>query len=229
MADETNLSSKLPVTDRTREIGGRKLCWWCLGSGFPLCTFLLGFADSFCYVFISSPSYEASPLCLILCNLFPRFCWYVEVCKGGFEGVLVSLLLITMGAFSNFGVCEILVLRNPLLKSERCLWRLSSSHLHLLNCVPVHLNDCRDRWRMLASCCLVSAWRRLISLAPSFLVVVVQAECAGWVCWQQACDLSNSLHQKVGGGGGVYTLKGKNMLPLEADPVFLKVTQFQKS
>ena len=26
-------------------------------------------------------------------------CWYVEVFKGGFEGVLVSLLLTTMGAF----------------------------------------------------------------------------------------------------------------------------------
>ena len=28
-------------------------------------------------------------------------CWYVEVFKGGFESVLVSLLLTTMGAFSN--------------------------------------------------------------------------------------------------------------------------------
>ena len=71
-----------------------------LSSGFPLCTFLLGFADSFCFVFTSSPLYEASPLCTILCNLFPRLCWYVEVLKGGFEGVLVSLLLTTMGAFS---------------------------------------------------------------------------------------------------------------------------------
>ena len=101
MADETNPSIKLPVADRTREVWGRKLCWWCLSSGFPLCTFLLGFADSFCFVFTSSPSYEASPFCSILCNLFPRLCWYVEVFKGGFEGVLVSLLLTTMGAFSN--------------------------------------------------------------------------------------------------------------------------------
>ena len=37
MADETNLSSKLPVADRTREVWWRKLCWWCLSSGFPLC------------------------------------------------------------------------------------------------------------------------------------------------------------------------------------------------
>ena len=51
-------------------------------------------------VFTSSPFYEASPLCTILCNLFPWLSWYVEVFKGGFEGVLVSLLLTTMGAFS---------------------------------------------------------------------------------------------------------------------------------
>ena len=99
MSDETNLSSKLPVADRTREVWERKLCWWCLSSGFLLCTFLLGFPDSFCFVFTSSPSYEASPLCSILCILFPRLCWYVEVLKGGFEGVFVSLLLTTMGAF----------------------------------------------------------------------------------------------------------------------------------
>ena len=99
MADETNLSSKLSVADRTRQVWGRKLLWWCLSSDFPQCTFLLHFADSFCFLFTSSPSYEASPLCTILCNLFPWLCWYVEVFKGGFEGVLVSLLLTTMGAF----------------------------------------------------------------------------------------------------------------------------------
>ena len=83
MTGETNLSFKLSVADRTREVWGRKLCW-CSGSGFPLCTFLLGFADSFCFVFTSSPSHEASPLCSILCNLFPWLCWYVEIFKGGF-------------------------------------------------------------------------------------------------------------------------------------------------
>ena len=101
MADDTCLSSKLLVADRTRAVWGRKLCCWCLSSGFPLCTFLLGFADSLSFVFTSSPSYEDSPLCSILCNLFPRLCWYVEIFMGGFEGVLVSLLLTTMGAFSN--------------------------------------------------------------------------------------------------------------------------------
>ena len=78
MVDETNISSKLPVADSTREFCGRKLCWWCLSPVFPLRTFLFGFADSFCFVFASTPSYEASPLCLILCNLFPRFFWYVK-------------------------------------------------------------------------------------------------------------------------------------------------------
>ena len=100
MADETHLSSKLPVADRTREVCGRKLCWWCLSSGFPLCTFLLGFADSFCFLFTSSLSYEASQLFDPVQSV-PRLCWYVEVFKGGLESVLVSLLLITMGAFSN--------------------------------------------------------------------------------------------------------------------------------
>ena len=40
------------------------------------------------------------PLYMILCNLFPWLCWYVEVFMGGFEGVLVSLLLTTMWVFS---------------------------------------------------------------------------------------------------------------------------------
>ena len=97
MADETVVSSKLPVADRTREVWGRKLCWWCLSFGLPLRTFLLSFANSVCFVFTSTPSYEAS----ILCNLFLRLCWYIEVFKSGFEGVLVSLLLTTMGAFSD--------------------------------------------------------------------------------------------------------------------------------
>ena len=52
-----------------REVWGRKPCWYCLSSGFPLSMFLLGFADSFYFVFTSTPSYEASALCTILCNL----------------------------------------------------------------------------------------------------------------------------------------------------------------
>ena len=56
MADETNLSSKLPVADRTREVWGRKFCWWCLSSGFPLCTFLL----KKCHCQYTSPSFTVN-------------------------------------------------------------------------------------------------------------------------------------------------------------------------
>ena len=79
MADKTNLSSKLPVADSTREVWGRKLCWWCLSSGFSLCTFLLGFADSFCFVFTSTPSYEALAL------------WSSAICSHNSVGMLKSL------------------------------------------------------------------------------------------------------------------------------------------
>ena len=67
-----------------------------------LCMFLLGFADLFCLIFTSISSDEALPICSVLCNLFPRLCWYVEVFDGGFEGVFVSLLLTSMGAFTHF-------------------------------------------------------------------------------------------------------------------------------
>ena len=63
--------------------------------GDALCTFLLGFADTFCFVFTNT---QVSPLCSIRCNLFPQLCWYIDVFKGDFEGVLVSLLLTTMKA-----------------------------------------------------------------------------------------------------------------------------------
>ena len=98
IAYETNLSSKLPVADRSEEessvVNALALAFRCA----RFCSALLIF---FCFVFSSTPSYEASSLCSILCNLFPRLCWYVEVYKGGFEGVLVSLFLTTMGAFST--------------------------------------------------------------------------------------------------------------------------------
>ena len=55
----------------------------------------------FCFVFASIPSYEASPLFAILFNLFLRLCRLVAVFKGGLEGFLVSLLLTTMGTFSD--------------------------------------------------------------------------------------------------------------------------------
>ena len=48
-------------------------------------------------------SYSPAPLLMRPRHLqsVPRLCWYVEVSKGGFEGILVSLLLTTIGAFSN--------------------------------------------------------------------------------------------------------------------------------
>ena len=53
------------------------------------------------FVLTSTHSYAASPVCSILCKLFPGLSWYVEVFKGGLEGVHVPLLLTTMGAFSD--------------------------------------------------------------------------------------------------------------------------------
>ena len=80
MADETNLSSKLPIADRTREVWGRKLCWWCLSSAFPLCTFLLGFANSFA-------SYSPAPLLMR-----PRhFVRSYAICSYDSVGILKSL------------------------------------------------------------------------------------------------------------------------------------------
>ena len=98
LADETNLSSKLPVADRTRDVWGRKLCWWCLSSGFRCARFCSA-------LLILFASYSPAPL-LMRTHHFVRSCAIcshdsVEVFKGGFEGILVSLLLTTMGAFSN--------------------------------------------------------------------------------------------------------------------------------
>ena len=50
-------------------------------------------------------SYSPAPLFMrprhfVRSCAIPWLCWYVEVFKGGFEGVLVSLLLTTMGVFS---------------------------------------------------------------------------------------------------------------------------------
>ena len=66
---------------------------------------------------------------------------------------------------TSLGVCEILVLGNPLLKSGRCLGRLSSSLLDHLNGVPLRLIGCRYHWWRLASCWPVSIWRHPVSLA----------------------------------------------------------------
>ena len=57
----------------------------------------------FCFVSDSTPSYEASPLCSILCNLFPRLCWYVEVFEGGFR---VSLYRFFWTPWERFPTCN---------------------------------------------------------------------------------------------------------------------------
>ena len=44
-----------------------------------------------------------------------------------------------------------------------------------LNGVPLHLIGCRYHWWRIASCCLVSAWRHLVSFALFCLVIAVQA------------------------------------------------------
>ena len=98
MADETNLSSKLPVADRTREVWGRKLCWWCLSSGFRCARFcsasLIRFASYSPAPLFMRPRHfvRSCAICSNDCGMLK----YVE----GFEGVLVSLHLTTMGAFS---------------------------------------------------------------------------------------------------------------------------------
>ena len=80
MADETNLSSKLPVADRTREVWRTELCWWSLSSGFPLCTFLLASLILF-------GSYSSAPLLKRSCH-FVRSC---AICSHDSVGMLKSL------------------------------------------------------------------------------------------------------------------------------------------
>ena len=93
MADETSLSSKLPVADRTREVWGRMLCCDTLALAFRWARCCSASLNHYA-------SYSLASLCSILCNLFPRLGWYAEGLRRGFEGVLVSLLLTTTGHFS---------------------------------------------------------------------------------------------------------------------------------
>ena len=100
MADETTFSSKLPVADRTSEVWGRKLCWWGLSSGFPLGTFLIGFADSFRCVFTSTPSYEA--------RYFVQSCSLdsVDMLKSLREALRVSLYRFFWPPWERFPTCS---------------------------------------------------------------------------------------------------------------------------
>ena len=89
--------AKLPVADRTRSEEESSV-----GDALALALRCARFCSASLILFASySPApYEASLLYSILCNLFIRLCRYVEVYKRGFKGVLVSLLLTTMGGFS---------------------------------------------------------------------------------------------------------------------------------
>ena len=101
MADETNLSSKLLLQIEQGKSEEESSVGEALALAFRCARFCSASLIVFASYSPTPPSYEASPLCSILCNLFPRLCWYVEVFKRSFEGVLISLLLTTMGAFSN--------------------------------------------------------------------------------------------------------------------------------
>ena len=82
-----------------------------------------------CARFCSASLYSPAPLFMRprhfvrSCAICSHDCWYVEVFKGGFEGVLVSLLLTTMGAFSylKFSI-------------EDCLWQTFIRHSGNMAC-----------------------------------------------------------------------------------------------
>ena len=114
MADETNLSSKLPAADRTREVWGRKLCWCALALAF-LCA-------SFCSAsLIPFASYSSAPL-LMRPRHIARSC---TICSYDSVGMLKSLreaLRVSLNRFSW----------------PPCFFRKRSSGI--LVTWPVHLN-----------------------------------------------------------------------------------------
>ena len=44
----------------------------------------------------AAPFDEATPLCSILCRLFPGHSWNIEIFKGDFKGVFVAFLVATL-------------------------------------------------------------------------------------------------------------------------------------
>ena len=100
MADETSVSPKLPVAveqERSEEESS-------VGDALALAFRCARFCSASLILFASySPAslFMRPHHLLRSCAICSHDCWYVEVFKGGFEGVLVSLLLTTtMGAFS---------------------------------------------------------------------------------------------------------------------------------
>ena len=71
--------------------------------------------------------------------------------------------------------------------------RLSSSLQDPLNWVALHLNGCRHGlWKPVSSC-LVSVWRRPISLELSCLVFAIRVGFVAGACLQPVYDLSSNL------------------------------------
>ena len=111
MADETNLSSKLPVADRTSSKlpvadrrGERSKEESSVGDALALAFRCACFCSTSLIRFASySPASPFMRPCHFaqFCAIFSHDCWYAEVFKSGFEGVLVSLLLTTMGGFPD--------------------------------------------------------------------------------------------------------------------------------
>ena len=79
MADETNLSSKLPVADRAL-FWGRRHCWWCLALAFR-------WARSCSAALVLFASYSPAPLLMRPCH-FARSC---AICSHDSVGMLKSL------------------------------------------------------------------------------------------------------------------------------------------
>ena len=98
-------------------------------------------------------SYSPSPLFMRprhfvrSCAICSHDCWYVEVFKGGFDGVLVSLLLTTMGAFSylKFSI-------------EDFLWQTFIRHSGNMGC---HLNC--GNFRRVCTLCIPALFRTSVS------------------------------------------------------------------
>ena len=95
---------------------------------------------------------------------------------------------------TSLGVYKMLVQGNPLLKSGRGLKTVQFSSG---SSERSFIASDRLQTSLMKACLLLSCFSlefQSFSLALSCLVVAVQAECAGSVYRQQACDLSSSLH-----------------------------------
>ena len=129
----------MPFADRTREVWGRKLCWWRLSSGFPLCTILFGFTDSF-----------DAPLLMRPCH-FARSCAIctpdsVSMLKSLREALRVSLYRFFWPPWERFHTCS---------SPERIFLGNRSSGILVTR--PVYLNC--DNVRRVYTLCISALFR----------------------------------------------------------------------